>query len=94
MGAAEEELLAEGSGAWLIGDSASAESGRMGMEFTIDGKSYAVDLENLNAVTENGSIIYSFRDLGISLLVYDYNCGKILDAVDFLHTDGFRLSRK
>ncbi len=93
LGVAEEELLSEDSGAWLIEDSAAGEAGEMGLDFTIDGRSYAVDFENLNAVTENGSIIYSFRDLGISLLVYDYSCGKILDAVDFLHTDGFALSR-
>lgn len=93
LGVAEEELLSEDSGAWLIEDSGAGEAGEMGLDFTVDGKSYAVDMEELNAVTENGSIIYSFRDLGISLLVYDYSCGKILDAVDFLHTDGFALSR-
>ena len=65
----------------------------MGLDFVIDGKSYAVDFQSLNAVTENGSIIYSFRDLGITLLVYDYHCGKVLDTVDFLHTQGFALSR-
>ena len=94
LGVPEEELLGNDSGAWLIEDSAGGEPGPMGLDFVIDGKSYTVDFQSLNAVTENGSIIYSFRDLGISLLVYDYSCGKILDAVDFLHTEGFSLSRK
>lgn len=38
----------------------------MGLDIVIDGKSYAVDFQSFNAVTENGSIIYSFRDLGIT----------------------------
>ena len=93
LGVSEEELLSEDSGAWLIGDGAAGKTGAMGLSFTIDGKSFAVNFEGLSAVTENGSIVYSFRDLGMTLLVYDYNCGKILDIVDFLHTDGFELSR-
>ncbi len=93
LGAPLEELLSGDSGAWLIEDSAAGEAGEMGLDFLLDGKSYTVDFEDANAVTENGSIIYSFRDLGISLLVYDYNCGKMLDIVDFMHTDGFELSR-
>ena len=43
---------------------------------------------------ENGSTVYTFRDLGITLLVYDYGCGKLLDRVDFLHSGYFELSRK
>lgn len=93
LGVSEEELLSEDSGAWLIGDGAAGKPGAMGLSFTIDGKSFAVNFEGLSAVTENGSIVYSFRDLGMTMLVYDYNCGKILDIVDFLHTDGFELSR-
>ncbi len=94
LGVPLEELLAEDSGAWLMEDGAAGEAGEMGLDFLLDGKSYTVDFEDANAVTENGSIIYSFRDIGITLLVYDYSCGKILDAVDFLHTEGFALSRK
>lgn len=93
LGVPLEDLLAEDSGAWLIEDGAAGEAGEMGLDFLLDGKSYTVDFEDANAVTENGSIIYSFRDIGITLLVYDYSCGKILDAVDFFHTQGFELSR-
>ena len=64
-----------------------------GSSFVIDGKDYAVDFAQA-AVTENGSIVYTFRDLGITLLVYDYGCGKLLDRVDFLHSGYFELNRK
>lgn len=92
LGVSEEELLENGSGAWLI-DQAAGQVSRKGLRFTIDGKAYAVDFEQA-VVTENGSIVYSFRDLGITLLVYDYGCGKLLDTVDFLHSGYFELSRK
>ena len=92
LGVSEEKLLENGSGAWLI-DQAAGQVSRKGLSFTIDGKDYAVDFEQA-AVTENGSIVYTFRDLGITLLVYDYGCGKLLDAVDFLHSGYFELSRK
>ena len=94
LGVPEEELLSDASGAWLIEDTAEGEAGPMGLDFMLDGKSYTVDFDGLNAVTENGSIIYSFKDLGITMLVYDYNCGKLLDTVDFFHTDGFTMSGK
>lgn len=94
LGVPEEELLSDASGAWLIEDTAEGEAGPMGLDFMLDGKSYTVDFDGLNAVTENGSIIYSFKDLGITMLVYDYSCGKILDMADFLHTDGFTMSGK
>ena len=66
---------------------------RKGLSFTIHGMDYAVDFAQA-AVTENGSIVYTFRDLGITLLVYDYGCGKLLDRVDFLHSAYFELARK
>lgn len=93
LGVSEAELLSEGSGAWLITDVPAGQVSRKGRGFTIDGKDYAVDFEQA-VVTENGSIIYSFRDLGVTLLVYDYGCGKLLDTVDFLRRDYFELSRK
>ena len=92
LGVSEEELLSEGSAAWLI-DQATGQISRKESGFTIDGKDYAVDFERA-AVTENGSIVYTFRDLGITLLVYDYGCGKLLDRVDFLHSGYFALDRK
>ena len=92
LGVSEEELLSKGSGAWLI-DQTTGQISRKESGFTIDGKDYAVDFERA-AVTENGSIVYTFRDLGITLLVYDYGCGKLLDTVDFLHSGYFELSRK
>ena len=91
---AEDELLSENSGAWLISDCAAGKVSPMGLEFQLEDKSYLVDFQELNAVTENGSIVYSFRDLGITMLVYDYSGGKLLDMVDFFHTQGFQLSRK
>lgn len=91
LGISEEELMTEGSGAWLIDNGACS---GIGTEFVIDGKSYAVDFDSLNGVTENGSIVYSFSDLGITLLVYDHECGKVLDIADFQHTKYFELSRK
>lgn len=94
MGVPEEELLSEDSGAWLISDVPSGTVSPMGLAFQLDGKNYQVDFGELNAVTEDGSIVYSFRDLGITMLVYDYNCGKLLDTVDFFHTDGFQMSGK
>lgn len=93
LGVSEEELLENGSGAWLIADVPERQVSQKGRSFTIDGKVYAVDFEQA-VVTENGSIVYSFRDLGITLLVYDYGCGKLLDTVDFLHSGYFELSRK
>ena len=92
LGVSEEELLEKGSGAWLI-DQAAGQVSRKGLAFTVDGKDYAVDFAQA-AVTENGSIVYTFRDLGITLLVYDYGCGKLLDSVDFLHSGYFELDRK
>lgn len=94
LGVAEDELLSENSGAWLISDCAAGKVSPMGLEFQLEDKSYLVDFQELNAVTENGSIVYSFRDLGITMLVYDYSGGKLLDMVDFFHTQGFQLSRK
>lgn len=94
LGVAEDELLSENSGAWLISDCAAGKVNPMGLEFQLEDKSYLVDFQELNAVTENGSIVYSFRDLGITMLVYDYSGGKLLDMVDFFHTQGFQLSRK
>ena len=94
LGVPEEELLSEDSGAWLISDCAAGKVSPMGLEFQLEDKKYLVDFQGLNAVTENGSIVYSFRDLGITMLVYDYSRGKLLDMVDFLHTQGFELSRK
>lgn len=94
LGVPEEELLSDASGAWLISDVPSGTVSPMGLDFQLDGKNYQVDFGELNAVTEDGSIVYSFRDLGITMLVYDYSSGKILDMVDFLHTDSFELSRK
>ena len=93
LGVSEEELLEKGSGAWLITDVPAGQASRTGSSFTIDGKDYAVDFAQA-AVTENGSTVYTFRDLGITLLVYDYGCGKLLDRVDFLHSGYFELSRK
>jgi len=93
LGLEESALLEQGSGAWLIHDVPGQKVSQKGLSFQIDGKTYAIDFENLNAVTENGSIVYSFHNTGITLLVYDYSCGKLLDTVDFLHTDFFRLSR-
>ena len=93
LGVSEAELLSEGSGAWLITDVPAGQVSRKGRGFAIDGKDYAVDFEQA-VVTENGSIVYSFRDLGITLLVYDYGCGKLLDTVDFLRRDYFTLNRK
>ena len=93
LGVSEAELLSEGGGAWLITDVPVGQVSRKGRGFTIDGKDYAVDFEQA-VVTENGSVVYSFRDLGITLLVYDYGCGKLLDRVDFLRRDYFELSRK
>ena len=93
LGVSEEELLKNGSGAWLITDVPAGQASQKGCSFTLDGKDYAVDFEQA-AVTENGSIVYTFRDLGITLLVYDYGCGKLLDRVDFLHSGYFELSRK
>ena len=93
LGVSEEELLEKGSGAWLITDVPAGQASRKGSSFTIDGKDYAVDFAQA-AVTENGSTVYTFRDLGITLLVYDYGCGKLLDRVDFLHSGYFELSRK
>ena len=94
LGVPEEELLSEDSGAWLISDVPSGTVSPMGLAFQLDGKNYQVDFGELNAVTEDGSIVYIFRDLGITMLVYDYNCGKLLDTVDFFHTDGFQMSGK
>ena len=92
LGVSEAELLENGSGAWLI-DQAAGQVSRKGFAFSVDGKEYAVDFEQA-VVTENGSIVYTFRDLGITLLVYDYSCGKLLDRVDFLHSGYFELDRK
>lgn len=94
LGVSRDELLEEESGAWLISDVPAGISSYRGNQFQLDGKEYRMDFEQLKAVTENGSIIYSFHNLGITMLVYDYSCGRLLDMVDFLHTDSFALSRK
>lgn len=93
LGVSQEALLENGRGAWLITDVPAGQATRKGSSFTIDGKEYAVDFEQAS-VRESGSIVYTFRDLGITLLVYDYSCGKLLDMVDFLHSGYFELSRK
>lgn len=92
LGIAEEELLAAGSGAWLLDQAAGQVSGK-NSTFTVNEKEVLIDFDQA-AVRENGSIIYTFRDLGITLLVYDSNSGALLDTVDFLHSGYFALSRK
>lgn len=94
LGVSEEELLREESGAWLIEDLPAGTVSPMGLEFQLGGRELRVDFEELNAVTENGSIVYSFHNLGITMLVYDAESTELMDIADFIHTDGFRLSRK
>lgn len=93
LGFDESQLLSGSSGAWLIDPMPGGEVNQKGLCFQIDGKSYEIDLDQRNSVTENGSIVYTFRDLGVTLLVYDYACGKLIDMVDFLHSGYFELSR-
>lgn len=92
LGVSEEELLENGSGAWLIGPAAGQVSEK-GKSFTVNGKEIRLDFDEAT-VRESGSIVYSFRDLGVTLLVYDNNSGALLDMVDFLHSGYFALSRK
>lgn len=93
LGFDESQLLDDGSGAWLISDVPAGEVSPKGLSFQIDGKSYEIDLDQRNSITENGSIVYSFHNIGITMLIYDYTCGRIIDTVDFLHTSYFELSR-
>jgi len=94
LGVTEEELLCDGSGAWYISDVSSGAVSENTTEFYLDNKKLFVDFDSLNAVTDNGSIVYSFHNIGITMLVYDGESDALLDKADFLHTDYFALSRK